>query len=182
MNNFDSNMLFIIVAIILIVLLIISLIKKAIKVIIFIVIILLAFSAYKILIGGVNPKEEINTYKTNIEYGKEIASYTGKIKKSVDIVKQELNSKKFDQDSVETIKEQNKKLEEYQSAVENLPHSKELDYFHDKYCEYLNSLISGTNAAETMIKTGENASEKVEALLQKLNLSIENLTKLEIAK
>lgn len=173
----NSNYLVYGIIALLAIVIIVSIVKKAIKLIIFIVVILLGFSVYNILVKGVSPIEEIQGYKTNIEYGKSIADFTGKIKTSVDNIKNVVKSKKLDDSNRKTIKIENANLHKYESEVLVLKHTKKLNVFHEKYCGYLKTIVSSANDVEKLADLGD--TKNMDGIMKNLNLGFDALWNLK---
>jgi hypothetical protein len=175
----NSTLIFLGIAI-LIILIVISLIKNAIKFAMTIVGIIIAFSLFNIFVKGVSPIEEFNAYKTNIQYGKDVAQYTSKVKNSVDTIKNIVESKKLDETTLVTLKAENTKLLQYQKEVKELKHTKKLDLFHDQYCGYLNTIISTSDATVKLATAGGKTMQGAEEILNKFKANVENLTSLKL--
>jgi preprotein translocase subunit SecF len=170
--------------ILLAIIIVVSLIKKAFKLILFIASIVVLISIYNIFVKGVSPLDELNAYKTDIQYGKDIAEHTVKIKASTDKIKEIIESKKLDEASLNTLKAEDAKLLQYQKEVKELKHSSKLNTFHDSYCGYLNTIVSATDATAKLTSTGNKTFQGAEDMLSKLKLGIDNLSalKLEVNK
>jgi hypothetical protein len=176
----DTNLLILGGIAILAVLIIVSIVKKAIKLVLFIGAIIVVISLYNVLVNGVSPMEEFNAYRTNIKYSRDIAQYTVKIKASTDNIKDIIESRKFDEASIKTLKEENSRLLQYQSEVQALNHTKKLNFFHDSYCSYLNTVISASDSTVKLATAGGKASQGVEDILGKLRASVDNLSNLKV--
>lgn len=176
----EKNTLIFLGLAILIVLIIISLIKNAIKFALTIVGIIVAISLFNIFVKGVSPIEEFNAYKTNIQYGKDVAQYTAKIKTSVDTIKNIVESKKLDEAAVTALQAENAKLLQYQQEVQALKHTKKLNLFHDQYCGYLNTIIATSDATVKLATTGGKTLQGAEELLNKFKANLENLASLKL--
>lgn len=162
------------------IIIVVSVIKKAVKLAITIIAIIVIFSLVRIFVYGVSPMEEINAYKTNIKYGKDIAQYTVKIKSSTDSIKAILESKKFDDASIKSLNEENKKLLQYQKEIQALEHTKKLELFHENYCNYLNTIVAATDATAKIAKVGDKTVQGAEETINKLKLGLDKLTSLEL--
>jgi ABC-type multidrug transport system fused ATPase/permease subunit len=162
------------------VIIVVSVIKRAIKLTITIIGIIIIFSLVRIFVYGVSPVEEINAYRTNIKYGKDIAQYTAKIKSSTDKIKAILEAKKYDDASIKELNEENNKLLQYQKEVQALEHTKKLNFFHENYCNYLNTIVSATDATAKIAKAGDKAIQGAEDTINKLKLGLDKLTSLEL--
>ncbi|MCM0649485.1 hypothetical protein NBE98_14050 [Clostridium swellfunianum] len=161
------------------IIIVVSLVKKAFKLLTFVIGIIIIISLYNILIKGVSPIEEFNAYKTNIQYGKDIAEYTVKIKTSTDKIKSVIEGKKLDEVSINTLKIENDNLVKYQKEVRELKHSPKLNVFHNKYIEYLN-LIVGTSDTAVKVAAGSNKTmQGTEDMLSRLKVGIDSLSALK---
>jgi hypothetical protein len=165
---------------ILAIIIIISLIKKAIKLVLFIGAVILLISLYNIFVNGVSPLDELNAYKTNIQYAKDIKDYTEKVSSSVNNIRNIIENKKLDASAVKTINDEDSKLHQYQNEVKLLKHTKKLDFFHNKYSEYLSTIVSTTDGTVKITETGGKTINDTENLAEKLKLNMDNLTKLEL--
>jgi hypothetical protein len=163
------------------IIIIVSLIKKAFKLVVFVIGIIVVISLYNIFVKGVSPMEEFNAYKTNIQYGKDIAQYTVKVKSSTDKVKTIIENKKFDDASLKTLKEENANLLQYQKEVKELKHSPKLNVFHDSYCGYLNTIVSTTDTAAKLAAGGSKTIQGAEDILNKLKSGVDNLSALKLS-
>ena len=166
--------------ILLAVIIVVSIIKKAIKLVITIAAIILLISAYNILVKGVSPIDEFTAYKTNIQYGKDIKSYNSKINVSVSKIKDILENKKTDETSLNTLQSESTKLRQYQKEVQELKHTEKLNLFHNKYCDYLNTIVATTDSAAKLATVGNKTLQGAEEVLSKLKTGIENLVSLKL--
>jgi hypothetical protein len=176
----DSNLLIYGGLALLAIIIIISLIKKAFKFILFIAAIIICISLYNILVKGVSPIEEFNAYKTNIQYSKDIAEYTVKIKGSTNKIKDIIENKKLDEISLNMLKTENAKLLQYQKEVKELDHSSKLNLFHNNYCGYLNTIVATTDTAAKLASGGTKALQGTEDMLSKLKVGIDDLSGLKL--
>jgi ABC-type multidrug transport system fused ATPase/permease subunit len=161
------------------VIIVVSLIKKAVKLVLTIISVLVVLSLINIFVLKVSPIEELNGYKTNIQYSRDIAKYTGNIKESVNKIKEIVESKKYNKASIETIKEENEKLRQYQKEVKELKHTKKLSFFHDKYCQYLNTIVATTDYTAKAAAGSGKTIEGAEEILNKLKTGLDNLSGLK---
>jgi len=163
---------------ILVILFITSLIKKAFKLMTLVIVIIIGISVYNIIIKGVSPKDEVNSYKTDINYTKNIKSYSEKIKTSVGNIKKatENPTKK---ENVDIISVESENLHKYEKEVFDLEHSSKLNLFHEKYCNYLTSLVKTSDSALKLTKIGENSSQNVSNVVGKLMDNLNSLAELK---
>lgn len=176
----DKEMLMVIGLAVLVVIIVVSLIKRAVKLAISIVAIIVIVSLVRIFVYGVSPVEEFNAYKTNIKYGKDIAQYTGKIKVSTDAIKNIIESKKYDEESVKRLKEESDKLKQYQSEVQALEHTEKLNVFHDSYCGYVNTIVATTDTTAKIARAGDKTIQGADELVNKLKTGLSELSSLKI--
>jgi len=177
----DSNYLLYGFILLLAVLIIVSIVKKVFKLFIFIIAVIIAFSAYNILVKGVSPIDELNGYKKDINYGKDIADYTVKIKNSSANIKKAAESGKLDAAAKKVIITENGNLHNYQKEVKALKHTNRLDIFHDKYCNFLNDIVVSTDGAVKIANASEGKGiSAISGMMDKLNSSMDSLGKLNI--
>jgi hypothetical protein len=162
------------------IIIVVSIIKKAIKLAIAVVAIILLFSLYNIFVKGVSPVDELNAYKTNIRYGRDISRYTVKVNTSVSNIRDILENKKTDETSIKALKEENERLKKYRAEVRELEHTERLRFFHDRYCGYLDTIVATTESAAKLSFTGNNAYQGAEEVLNNLKSGLENLRSLKI--
>jgi hypothetical protein len=162
------------------IIIVISLIKKAFKFVLFIAAIIICMSLYNILVKGVSPIEEFNAYKMNVQYSKDIAEYTVKIKGSTNKIKDIIENKKLDEASLNMIKTENSNLLKYQKEVKELKHSSKLNSFHNNYCGYLNTIVATTDAAAKLATGGTKTLQGADDMLNKLKAGIDNLSGLKV--
>ena len=174
MNLFNSGYIFFGIIAILAIVIFISIIKKALKLAIFVIVIILGFSAYNVLVKGVSPIEEIQGYKTNIEYGRAITEYTLKVKTSVGNIKDAIEGKKVDGSAGNIVKVENDRLNKYQAEVLQLKHTKKLDSFHEKYCNYLKTVVDSAEGVNKASSIGDN--KNISDFMDKLSSSFNSLT------
>ena len=180
MNSFNTNFLVYWVIALLAVLLVVSIIKKALKLVIFIIAIMVALSAYNILVKGVSPIEEISGYKTNALYAKSVTELSVKIKASVESIKNSMQSKNVDANTINVIKAENEKLHKYQEEALKLQHTKKLNSFHEKYCGYLKTIIDAVDGTEKLAKSAQGKNiDVLQAWMEKINAGLSNLVNLK---
>lgn len=181
METLNQGYIFFAVLVILAILFVVSIIKKAFKLIVFLIVIVLGFSAYNIVVKGVSPIEEINSYKTDIVYAKDIKDYSSKIKTSVDNIKKVVEEKKVNEQALNSIKVENANLHKYESEVIILKHTSRLEGFHKNYCGYLKTIVEASDSSTKISGSLDNKNiSKIEETVKKLNdglLQINNLKK-----
>lgn len=181
MEVVNSTFLLYIVLAILVITLVVSIIKKAFKLVIFLVMVIFVISAYNVLIKGVSPKDEINSYGIDMKYGESIKDYTVKIKNSVDKLTQIVKEQNLNENALKTINQENKLLHKYQEEVETLKHSKKLNLFHSKYCNYLQVVVNSSDAAVQAANVTENKNIKVLTdAVKKLNSGLSELSRMKL--
>lgn len=181
MEVVNSTFLLYLVLGILAITVVISIIKKAFKLVIFLVMIIAVISAYNVFVKGVSPKNEINSYSTDMKYGESIKDYTVKIKNSVDKLTQVVKEQNLNEDALKTINKENELLHKYKEEVEVLKHSEKLSLFHNKYCDYLKGVINSSDAVVQVANTAEN--KNIKALIdavKKLNSGLSELSKVKL--
>lgn len=181
MEGVNSTFLMYIVLGILAITIVVSIIKKAFKLVIFLVMIIIAVSAYNVFVKGVSPKDEINSYSTDMKYGESIKDYTVMIKNSVDKLTQIVKEQNLNENELKTINKENKLLHKYQEEVEALKHSEKLNLFHGKYCDYLQAVVSSSDAAAELANVAKNKNIKVLTdTVKKLNSGLSELSKIKL--
>ena len=144
MNAINSNMLIYIILAIVVILIIISIIKKAVKLVIFLLMIFILFFAYNVFIKGASPVEETKGYISDVKYGKDIVSYSNKIKVSVDNIEKAISSKDTGKNTMDLIKLETSNLNKFYGEVKSLEHREKFNSFHDKYCLYVKGIVDST--------------------------------------
>jgi hypothetical protein len=175
----DKQTLMLLGLAILVVIIVVSLIKRAVKLAITIVVVIVVFSLVRIFVYGVSPIEEFNAYKTNIKYGSDVAGYTAKIKTSTDAVKDIIESKKYDEESIKKLNEENNKLKQYQSEVKALEHTEKLNTFHDTYCGYVNTIVATTDTTTKLVKAGDKTIQGADELVSKLKTGLTEISNIK---
>lgn len=180
MESIGPNYLFYGLIAILLILLITSIIKKAFKLLTIILAIIIGFSIYNVLVKGVSPKEEIRSYKTDINYGKQVKNYSQSIKESVDNLK-EASEGEITKEGLEIIIKENKNLHNYEKEVIALEHSSKLKLFHDKYCSYLRTIVKGSDSALNLANLRDKKNDTdIDNLIQKLVSNVKQLSELNL--
>lgn len=171
----SHNELLLGLGVIVIILIIISFIKKVAKIIIYALIGLLVFFVINAVSSNKSPEAVFNSTKSDAVYTKEIYSYTGKIKTSVDNTMKGIENRALPQ-----LKEENKNLHKYLDEVTKLPHGKELDSFHEKYRNYLENIVI---TSDTAVKSGDfinGTTKSAEEAKDKINKALDGLTNMKI--
>ena len=138
--------------------------------------IILGFSVYNVLVKGVSPIDELQGYKTNIEYGRSITDYTVKVKSSVANIKAAAESKKTDGSAINIIKTESANLNKYESEALQLKHTKKLDGFHTQYCNYLKTVADSAEGVTKVTNIGDG--KNMTGVMDKLNYSFNQLINL----
>jgi len=179
MNN--ANYLFYAFILLMVILIIVSIIKKVFKLLIFVAVLIIAYSSYNIFVKGVSPIDELNGYKKDITYSKNIADYTGKIKTSTTNIKNVVASGKIDANAKKIINTENTNLHNYQKEVMALKHTDRLKVFHDKYCSFLNDIVASTDGAAKVANSSEGKNiSAISGMIDKISSSIDGLANLNI--
>lgn len=156
---------------------VIGIIKRITKLIVYSLIGLLAFFVINTVISNQSPEAVFNSTKNDAIYTKEIYNYTGKIKESVDNTIVGIENKNLVQ-----LKEENTKFHSYLDVVSKLSHGKELDSFHQKYCDYLKNIVITSDAT---VKSGDfinGTTKNVEDAKASLNKALDGLTNINAKK
>lgn len=125
-------------------------IKGLVKGIITIILILtLGVSAYNIFVTQKPISYEINRYKTDYSYFKEISSISSEAVEAIDQIKEGKN-----------IKENTNRLVQLRIKAENTKHSEEIDVIHENYIRAMDTAIISAKGYET----AKNAKEQLDKL------------------
>lgn len=168
------------IIVILLFLLVISIIKKAIKLIIGIILIFAAFSFYNIAVKGVSPVDELNGYKINISYSIAIANYTREVQKSVSDLKLVLDSKNMDDKTKAKIKTDNENLHKDEAEIIVLKHTEKLNFFHKRYCEYVNTIVKASDTAASISDASESSLNRLQESVKEAGNVFQSLSQLKI--
>ena len=163
--------------VLIVILLVLSLVKKTIKFVIFILILFMIYSGYCILVKNVSPLDLLQSYKTNIEYGKDIAGYSIKTKNSVDKIKAAANPSGFNQESINSIKNEDKNLNQYLKDVQALKHTENINGFHQSYVDNLKAIAG---VADSIAKLADNKDiNKITDTIKQLNDNMDKLNEIK---
>lgn len=171
----SQNELMIGLGFIVIIFIVISFIKKVAKIVIYALIGLLVFFVINAVTSNKSPEAVFNSTKNDAVYTKEIYNYTGKIKTSVDNTMKGIEDRALPQ-----LKEENKNLHKYLDEVTKLPHGKELDSFHQKYCNYLKNIVV---TSDTAVKSGDfinGTTKNTEEAKDKISKALDGLINMKI--
>ena len=178
MDILNSDMLIYIVLAIIAIFIIISIIKKAVKLVIFLIMVFFLFFAYNVFVKGQSPVEETKGYISDVKYGKDIATYSNKIKLSVDIIEKAVSAKDKGNSTLDLIKAESVNLNRFYGQVKNLEHREKFNSFHDKYCLYVKGIVDST---DSIVKLGSLTQDKnykvAEDIARKIKLSFEEISK-----
>ena len=178
MDKINSNMLIYIVLAIIVIFIIISIVKKAIKLLIFLIMVFFLFFAYSVFVKGVSPIEEAKGYISDVNYGKDIATYSNKIKLSVDNLEKAITAKDKGNSTLNSIKVESSNLNKLYSEVKKLEHREKFNSFHDKYCLYVKGIVDSTNSIVRLGSLTQDKNYKMaEDIVKKIKLSFEELSK-----
>ncbi|ERK29686.1 hypothetical protein [Clostridium intestinale] len=158
-----ENIILVIVAIILLYIAV-KFIKGIIKFIILVILILtLGVSAYNILITKKSISYEINRYKIDYGYFKNITSIS---KESINLVN--------DIKEGRNVKENTDRLVEIKSEVGKLEHSSEINLINDRYLNALDTAIIVGKGYETANNVKEQ-TKKLDEVTKSLDLSLKDI-------
>lgn len=166
--NYDK--LILVLTVIIAICILICIIKKVTKAIIFTLIIVFAFSFIKAVESGKSPTEVFSASKHDVTYTKDIYDYTKKVKKSVENTLTGIENK-----SVSEIIVENKNLHDYLDKVNKLPHGVELNVFHDKYYNYLKSIVLTSDTVVKSANISSGAIKNAESAKTNLNKYLDDL-------
>ena len=176
MDVLNSGMLIYIVLAIIVLFIIISIVKKAVKLLIFLIMVFLLFFAYNVFVKGQSPVEETKGYISDVKYGKDIATYSNKIKLSVDNIEKAISAKDKGISTLDLIKVESANLNMLYGQVKNLEHREKFNSFHNKYLLYVKGIVDST---DSIVKLGGLTQDKnykmAEDIVKKIKLSYEDL-------
>ena len=177
MDVLNSDMLIYIVLALIVIFIIISIVKKAVKLLIFLIMVFLLFFAYNVFVKGESPVEETKGYISDAKYGKDIATYSNKIKLSVDNIDKAISAKDKGISTLDLIKVESANLNMFYGQVKNLEHREKFNSFHNKYCLYVKGIV---NSTDSIVRLGSLTQDKnykmAEDIVKKLKLSYEDLS------
>lgn len=138
----------------------IKFVKGIIKTIISLVLILtLGVSAYNIFIAKKPITYEINRYKTDFAYVKEMKNLTSEASKAIEEIKEN-----------KSVNENVSKLMEIKEKAEKVEHSEEATFIHNKYMNGFEAVIAGAKGYEAA-KGAQAQVAKLDQLSKELNVS-----------
>ena len=177
MDVLNSDMLIYIVLALIVIFIIISIVKKAVKLLIFLIMVFLLFFAYNVFVKGESPVEETKGYISDAKYGKDIATYSNKIKLSVDNIDKAISAKDKGISTLDLIKVESANLNMFYGQVKNLEHREKFNSFHNKYCLFVKGIV---NSTDSIVRLGSLTQDKnykmAEDIVKKLKLSYEDLS------
>ena len=142
--------------------------------------IFILFFAYNVFVKGASPVEEAKGYISDVEYGKNIAQYSNKIKVSVDNIEKVISAKNYDKNTIELLKTESSNLNNLYDEVKSLEHREKLNSFHEKYCSYVKNIVDSTTVITKLGNIGsEETYEKLEETIRKIKISFEELWKIK---
>lgn len=158
-----DNIMLVIVAIVLLYITV-KFIKGLVKGIITIVLILtLGVSAYNIFIAQKPISYEIDRYKTDYSYFKEISSISSDAVKAIDEIKEGKN-----------IKENTNKLIELRNKAEKTKHSEEINVVHNNYIRAMDTAIVSAKGYETA-KDAKAQIDKLDDAAKALDVNLKDI-------
>jgi hypothetical protein len=137
-----------------------------------------ALSFINVFINGASPTDEFNAYITNFKYGISITKYTNSIKTSVDNIKTLIDSKDYSTETLSKIQKEQANLITYKNAVYSLDHSPKLNTFHEKYCNYVNTIVSTSDTTTKFVTTNGSEIKQVNEFINTLKTSVDSLVEL----
>lgn len=154
-----DNIILLIIALGLLILAI-KFVKGIIKTIISLVLILtLGVSAYNIFIAKKSISYEMERYKTDFTYVKEMKSITAEASKAIEDIKENKN-----------VSENVNKLIELRAKASGIKHSEEANFIHKRYMNGFDAVVAGTKGYE-LAKGAEDQVAKLEELTKDINIS-----------
>lgn len=157
MDGFNLENIIVLLVLLFVLFLIIKFIKGIVKAILAIILIFtLGFSLYNIFVAKKPISYEVNRYKTDFAYLKEINSINKEVSEAVKNIK---DNKDIDSNI--------KQLEALRKRTQSLNHSDEINFIHNRYLGSLDKLI--------LTAKGYNAAEASKEYLDKLSDYTKNL-------
>ncbi|WP_291574989.1 hypothetical protein [Clostridium sp. UBA4548] len=154
-----DNIIMVLVALGLLIL-VIKFIKGVIRTVISLILILtLGVSGYNIFIAKKPVSYEIQRYKTDFAYVKEMKNLTTEASKAIDEIKENKN-----------VNENVNKLMDLREKANGINHSEEASFIHKKYMNGFDAVITGVKGYE-VAKGAEAQVAKLEELSKEINIS-----------
>jgi hypothetical protein len=157
MGGFTSDNIIVMVVAIILLLLVLKFIKGILKTVITLILVLtLGVTAYNIFIQKKSIGYELNRYKTDYKYVVEMKDISVEAKKSIDEIKENKN-----------VNENVKKLVDLKKRANEVKHSEEATFFHDRYMNGFDTIIvasQGYALAKDVKEQGQKLNELSKAL------------------
>lgn len=171
----DLNKIVPILIVVFAIVIVVSIVKNVAKLIIVILTAILIFIIVQSVTMGINPLDMLKNTQNTTAYTKQIYNYSGKIKDSVNNTINDM-----EKNSSPELKSENSKLHEYLQQVNKLPHSVELDKFHQQYTKYLNDIVSASDTAVNGSDVKDGTLKNISEIKTQLNKYISELTQLKL--
>ncbi len=166
MNGFTGDNIFMLLIGVGLLILAIKFLKGLLKTIIAILLIItVGFSCYNIFVAKKSISYEINRYKTDFAYAMEIKNISNEASKVINSIKKNI-----------AMEEGIDQLVDLRNKANQIPHSEEAHFFHDKYIAGFDSIILACKG----YTLGEMAEEQVsdlEELTKGINFKIMDVLK-----
>jgi hypothetical protein len=160
MEGFTTDNIVVILVAIFLLYLVFKFVKGIIKTVIALVLIFtLGFSAYNIFIAKKSIAYEVERYKTDFTYVKEMKNITTEASKAIDEIKENKN-----------ISENVSKLMALREEANGLNHSEETTFIHKRYMNGFDAIVAGTKGYE-LAKGAEEQVAKLEELSKGIDVS-----------
>lgn len=166
MTGFNIENLIWVVIVIVLLYVTIKFIKGLLKSIITIILVLtLGLSAYNIFVAQKPVSYEIDRYKTDFAYVKEIKSISSEAKSATEDIKEGKN-----------IKENTEKIVQLRNRAEKTKHSEEIQIVHSNYMKAMDTVVLSAKGYSTA-KDAKEQAEKLNDAAKELNISLNDIIK-----
>lgn len=164
MTGINLENIVLLIAAIILIYIAVKFIKGIIKFIILVILILtLGVSAYNILVTKKPISYEVNRYKTDYVYFKDLTTIS---KESIELINQIKEGK--------NVKENTDRLVQLRNEAENLEHSSEINIINDRYLNALDTAIVVGKGYETANNVKEQ-TQKLDEVTKSLDLSLKDI-------
>lgn len=161
MGGFTLDNITILVVAILLLLLVIKFIKGVLKTVITLILVLtLGVTAYNIFIQKKSISYELNRYKTDYKYVVEMKNISVEAKRVIDEIKENRN-----------VNENVKKLVDLKKRANEVKHSEEATFFHDRYINGFDTVIAASQGY-ALAQDVKEQGQKLNDLSKELDIEL----------